>query len=118
MNDTNRAARSRQLARLADGQKPPAPRAALALARSKAYQSATDAPSTLRAYKADLANFKAWCEAHGFQPMPAPPETVGAYLAAAGFGYALPTLRLTVRSRAMTMPSNRPRRVPAATPAT
>lgn len=50
MNDTNRAARSRQLACLADGQKPPAPRAALALARSKAYQSAADAPSTLRAY--------------------------------------------------------------------
>ena len=92
----NRAARSRQLARLGDGQKPPAPRAALALAKSKAYQSAADAPATLRAYKADLANFKAWCEAHGFQPMPAAPETVGAYLAAAGLGYALPTLRRRV----------------------
>src|SRR4051812_33734744 len=66
-----RAARSRQLARLADDQKPPAPRAALAMAKSKAYQAAADAPATLRAYAADLAHFKAWCEAHGFQPMPA-----------------------------------------------
>jgi ABC-type spermidine/putrescine transport system permease subunit II len=44
MNEINQAARSRQRARLADGEKPPAPRAALALARSKTYQSAADAP--------------------------------------------------------------------------
>ena len=30
------------------------------------------------------------------QPMPATPETVGAYLAAAGLGYAMPTLRRRV----------------------
>jgi len=66
------------------------------MAKSKAYQAAADAPATLRAYAADLANFKAWCEAHGFEPMPASPETVGAYLAAAGLGYALPTLRRRV----------------------
>jgi integrase len=66
------------------------------MAKSKAYQAAADAPATLRAYAADLANFKAWCEAHSFQPMPAGPETVGAYLAAAGLGYALPTLRRRV----------------------
>ena len=59
MNDILRAARSRQLARLGDGQKPPAPRAALALAKSEAYQSSADAPATLRAYAADLANFNA-----------------------------------------------------------
>jgi hypothetical protein len=82
--------------RLPAGQMPPAPRAALAGAKSKAYQAAADAPATLRAYAADLAHFKAWCEAHGFQPMPASPETVGAYLAAAGLGYALPTLRRRV----------------------
>jgi len=96
MTDSLRAARSRQLARLPNGEKPPAPRAALAIAKSKAYQAAADAPATLRAYAADLAHFKAWCEAHGFQPMPASPETVGAYLAAAGLGYALPTLRRRV----------------------
>jgi integrase len=96
MTDPLRAARARQLARLPDGEKPPAPRAALAIAKSKAYQAAADAPATLRAYAADLAHFRAWCEAHGFQPMLASPETVGAYLAAAGLGYALPTLRRRV----------------------
>ena len=71
-------ARSRQLARLG-GEMPPAPRDALAMAKSKAYQAAADAPATLRAYAADLANFfKAWCEANGFQPMLAAPETMGA----------------------------------------
>ena len=88
-------ARRRQLARLG-GAKPPAPRAAMALAKSQAYQDAADAPATLRAYAADLANYKAWCGRHGFEPMPATPEIVGAYLAAAGEGYALPTLRRRV----------------------
>ncbi len=88
-------ARRRQLARL-DGAKPLAPRAAMALAKSQAYQDAADAPSTLRAYAGDLANYKAWCEKHGFTPMPATPEIVGAYLAAAGEGYAMPTLRRRV----------------------
>src|ERR1700759_5624166 len=89
-------ARVRQLARLPEGEKPPTPRRAFAMAKAKAYQAAADAPSTLRAYAADLANFKAWCEANGFRPMPATPETVGAYLAAAGLGYAMPTLRRRV----------------------
>ena len=62
------------------------------MAKAKAYQAAADSASTLRAYAADLANFKAWWEANGLEPMPAAPETVGAYLAAAGLGYAMPTL--------------------------
>ncbi|HME23051.1 MAG TPA: tyrosine-type recombinase/integrase [Acetobacteraceae bacterium] len=89
------AARKRQLARL-DGAKPPTPRAAMALAKSQAYQDAADAPATLRAYTADVAHFEAWCGKHGFTSMPAPPHVVGAYLAAAGEGYALPTLRRRV----------------------
>ena len=88
-------ARKRQLARL-DGVKPPSARAGLALAKSQAYQDAPDAPATLRAYASELANYKVWCERHGFTPMPATPEIVGAYLAAAGEGYALPTLRRRV----------------------
>ena len=88
-------ARKRQLARL-EGAKPPSARAAMALAKSQAYQDAADAPATLRAYAGDLANYKAWCEKHGFTPMPATPDTVGAYLAAAGEGYAMPTLRRRV----------------------
>src|SRR5579871_5328916 len=88
-------ARKRQLTRLG-GAKPPTPRAAMALAKSQAYQDAADAPATLRAYAADLANYRAWCETHGFEPMPATPEVVGAYVAAAGEGYAPPTLRRRV----------------------
>ena len=42
-------ARKRQLARLG-GAKPPTARAAIALAKSQAYQDAADAPATLRAY--------------------------------------------------------------------
>src|SRR5271154_2974350 len=95
MADSFASARKRQIARL-DGAKPPTARAAIALAKSQAYQDGADAPATLRAYAADLANYKAWCERHGFEPMPATPEVVGAYLAAAGEGYALPTLRRRV----------------------
>jgi integrase len=36
------------------------------------------------------------CVKHGFTAMPATPEVVGAYLAAAGEGYAMPTLRRRV----------------------
>jgi hypothetical protein len=64
-NDREHTARSRQLARLPADKKPPGPRAALAMAKSKAYQAAADAPATLRAYKADLENFKAWRMAVG-----------------------------------------------------
>src|SRR6186997_1799681 len=95
MHHSRTEAARRQLARTGE-LKPPTPRAAVAMAKSKRYQSSADVASTLRAYKTDLANFRAWCEAHGFAPMPATPETVGAYLAAAGLGYALPTLRRRV----------------------
>ena len=71
-------------------------KAARSLARSQAYQAAADAPATLRAYEADLANFKAWCVERDLDPMPSSPETVGAYLADAGRGYALSTLRRRV----------------------
>ena len=91
-------ARRRQLVRLGDA-KPPAPRAAMALAKSQAYQDAADSPATLRAYAADLANYKAWCERHGFVAMPAMPEVVGAYLAAAGEGYAMRFVARISRSR-------------------
>src|ERR1700723_3028678 len=95
MVNTFSDARKRQLARLG-GTKPPPARPAIALAKPQAYQDAADAPATLRAYATDLANYRTWCDRHGFQPMPATPEVVGAYLAAAGEGYALPTLRRRV----------------------
>src|SRR3954452_18131897 len=88
-------ARKRQLARL-DGARPPTARAAIALAKSQAYQDAADAPATLRAYASDLANFQAWCSAHGFTRMPPTPDVDRASLTAAGEGYVLSTLRRRV----------------------
>ena len=78
------------------GEDAPTPRTAMALAKSKAHQDAADAPATLKAFATDWANFNAWCTKHGFKPMPAIPEVVGAFLAATGEGYALPTLRRRV----------------------
>jgi hypothetical protein len=66
MADAFTAARKRQLARLG-GAKPPAPHAAIALAKSQAYQDAADAPATSRAYATDLANYKAWCDRQRFR---------------------------------------------------
>jgi len=69
---------------------------ARSLARSQIYQSAADAPSTLRAYKADLADIKAWCVGRDLEPMPSTPDILGACLADAGRGYAPSTLRRRV----------------------
>ena len=82
--------------RRADDVRPLTLQAARSLARSQVYQSAADAPATLLAYKADLANFKAWCRERRLELMPSTPEIVGAYLADAGRGYALSTLRRRV----------------------
>jgi len=68
----------------------------MALAKSQAYQDVADAPSTLKAYATDLANYTAWCAANRLEAMPASPEVVGAYLAAADEGDAAPTLRRRV----------------------
>ena len=76
--------------------KPPSARAAMALAKAQAYQDAADAPATLRAYSSDMKNYEAWCAKSGLTALPATPEVVGAYLAAAGEGYAMQTLRRRV----------------------
>ena len=60
---------------------------------ARGYRAAADAPETLRAYRADLACFRAWCAGEGRRAMPASPETVGAYLAALAPRYRLATLR-------------------------
>jgi integrase len=74
----------------------PTARAAMAMAKAQAYQDAADAPATLRAYASDLKNFEDWCAQHGLVALPATPDVVGAYLAAAGEGYAMQTLRRRV----------------------
>lgn len=71
-------------------------RAARVLAKSRAYRSVADARATLKAYAADYTQFQGWCEEHGLAPMPPTAETVGAYLASCGEGYALSTLRRRV----------------------
>jgi len=76
--------------------KPPTAVAAMAMAKAQAYQDAADAPATLRAYASDLKNYQAWCARHGLMSLPATPQVVGAYLAAAGEGYAMQTLRRRV----------------------
>jgi site-specific recombinase XerD len=76
--------------------KPKTVAAAIALAKSQAYQDAADAKSTLKAYASDVAHFEAWCKAHGFPTAEPDPAIVGAYLAAAGEGYAPATLRRRV----------------------
>jgi integrase len=70
--------------------------AALAMAKAKAYRDAADAPSTLRAYATDLKAYETWCARSRLTSLPATPEIVGAYLAAAGEGYANSTLRRRV----------------------
>lgn len=76
--------------------KPSSARAARAMAKAQAYQDAADAPSTLRAYASDQKNYEVWCSRHGLVAIPAAPDVVGAYLASAGEGYAMSTLRRRV----------------------
>jgi site-specific recombinase XerD len=42
--------------------------------------AATRAPATLRAYRADWADFTIWCRTLGVAPLPAAPEVLAAYL--------------------------------------
>jgi integrase len=63
------------------------------------YQRRAKASNSLRAYKADLANLKAWCNTQGLPepPLPMHPDFVATYLAAqyeaGGPGSALATLK-------------------------
>ena len=72
---------------------PLTPAAQAALEHAQRYAQKADAAATLRAYKADWAHYAAWCDAHGFVPVPAAPTTVGAYLASLGESHAPSTIR-------------------------
>ena len=50
-------------------------------ARARAYLEQAKAPNTRRAYRADWADFVAWCAKYRRAPLPALPETVAYYLA-------------------------------------
>ena len=45
------------------------------------YARLSLSPATLRAYRADWADFTAWCQGRGVSPLPAAPNTVADYLA-------------------------------------
>ncbi|MCJ2034734.1 site-specific integrase [Methylobacterium sp. J-068] len=47
----------------------------------QAYQRASKAGSTVRAYRSDAVVFAAWCQRYGFRSLPASPEAVAAFLA-------------------------------------
>lgn len=51
-------------------------------ARAAGLAEGARASNTRRAYRSDWAHFSGWCEAQGFDPLPAAPASVGLYLAA------------------------------------
>ncbi|GJE15210.1 Tyrosine recombinase XerD [Methylobacterium longum] len=53
-----------------------------AAALIRAYQQASKADSTVRAYRSDVQVFQAWCARYGFQSLPATPEAVSGFLVA------------------------------------
>jgi site-specific recombinase XerD len=53
-----------------------------AAALVQAYQRASKADATVRAYRGDAAVFEAWCGRYGFRPLPASPEAVAGFLVA------------------------------------
>ena len=55
---------------------------AVVLAQAQDYANLAKTPNTRRAYRADWADFTAWCRVHGRTPLPAVPETVALYLSA------------------------------------
>jgi site-specific recombinase XerD len=48
--------------------------------QAQEFAAAAKAGNTLRAYQADWRDFRDWCEAHRFTPLPALPHTVALYL--------------------------------------
>ena len=74
--------------------------------RTRAYLARSKAPATVRAYRADLRDFEAWCVGQGRECLPAAPETVADYisaLAVAGRSAATITRRLSAISQAHQM---------------
>jgi site-specific recombinase XerD len=48
----------------------------------RAFQRASKASATVKAYRTDWALFSTWCRQYGFQSLPASPDAVAAFLAA------------------------------------
>ena len=74
--------------------------------RTREYLAASKSEATIRAYRADLRHFEAWCDAHGQAALPAVPEAVADYLsdlAGANVATATITRRLSAISQAHKM---------------
>lgn len=65
----------------------------VALERARKYAGEALAPNTLRAYRADWADFEAWCQWGGVPSLPAEPATVAAYLASLATTHSRSALR-------------------------
>jgi site-specific recombinase XerD len=73
---------------------------------ARRFLAASKAPATVRAYRADLRHFEAWCGDRGRNSLPASPETVAEYisdLAEVGMKPATITRRLSAISQAHRM---------------
>jgi site-specific recombinase XerD len=66
--------------------------------RAEEYRANAKAPATLRAYRQDWTHFAAWCVERDRTPLPATPETIGAYLAFHAWKVAPATLRRRLSS--------------------
>lgn len=62
------------------------------LSRLEEFASRSQAENTIRAYAADLEDFRHWCARYGRKWLPAAPETVGLYLGARADELSLATL--------------------------
>lgn len=49
--------------------------------RTREFMAGSRAPSTLRGYKSDWREFRAWCADHGLSALPAEADTIALYLA-------------------------------------
>jgi integrase len=62
------------------------------LGRLEEFASKSKAENTIRAYAADLEDFRHWCDRYGREWLPAEPETIGLYLGAKADELSLATL--------------------------
>ena len=79
--------------------------------QARDYAPASKAENTLRAYRFGLADFHAWCEAHGVSWLPAAPASVALYatsLAQAGKKVATIQLRIAAIVRPTSWPALAP----------
>lgn len=86
---------------LIDHQRPPAELAPAEADAIRGYLDDSQAANTRAAYRADLADFTAWCLPLGLTPIPASPQTIARYLVALADERGLKVATLTRRLSAI-----------------